>query len=142
MVLFLLIHPSSDACGCSHVGVGEKVQLSADVKNNILKALELNPKDSASLHILGIWHFNVANLDFFSRTFVKVCAAHILKQFTSPIDAWRFMLQVVYGGMPSASNEEAAKVRLFPHSMWPTSRLASTVFQRRHCPGRLPSSPY
>jgi len=79
---FLLIHPSSDACGCSHVGVGEKVQLSADVKNNILKALELNPKDSASLHILGIWHFNVANLDFFSRAFVKVCAAHILKQAT------------------------------------------------------------
>ena len=37
-----------------------------------LKALELNPKDSASLHILGIWHFSVANLGFLSRSFVKV----------------------------------------------------------------------
>jgi hypothetical protein len=51
------------------------VQLSSDVKSNILKALELNPKDSACLHILGIWHFNVANLDFMSRTFVKVSGA-------------------------------------------------------------------
>jgi hypothetical protein len=42
------------------------------IKTNILKALELNPKDSASLHILGIWHFNVANLGFLARYYVKV----------------------------------------------------------------------
>ena len=70
--LFVSFLLSPKACGCSHVGVGESVQLSADVKSNILKALELNPKDSASLHILGIWHFSVANLGFLSRSFVKV----------------------------------------------------------------------
>jgi hypothetical protein len=69
---FLSMRAPSNAFCSSHVGIGEQVQLSADVKSNILKALELNPKDSASLHILGIWHFSVANLGFLSRSFVKV----------------------------------------------------------------------
>ena len=79
----LLILLPSNTCGFSHVGIGEQVQLSADVKSNILKALELNPKDSASLHILGIWHFSVANLGFLSRSFVKVIEAHLLESLYS-----------------------------------------------------------
>ena len=44
------------------VGTNEKVALTKEVKENIEKALELNPEDGASWHVLGMWHTGVADL--------------------------------------------------------------------------------
>lgn len=69
--------------------VGNKVKLeySKIIKDETLKAIELDPSDDFAWHVLGRWHAGVANVN------------GVLKA----------MAGVVYGGMPKASNEEAAK---------------------------------
>ena len=80
------------------VGGQEKVDLSKGVKENALKAIELNPKHDGALHILGRWHREMTNLSWFLRT-----AASIL-----------------YGGLPESSNEEAVKYFLMAIDVKPT----------------------
>lgn len=69
--------------------VGNKVKLeySKLVKQEAAKSLELDPTDDFAWHVLGRWHFGVANV------------SAVLKA----------MAGMVYGGMPAASNEDAAK---------------------------------
>ena len=69
--------------------VGNKVKLeySKLIKQEAQKSLELDPTDDFAWHVLGRWHFGVANV------------SAVLKA----------MARVVYGGMPAASNEDAAK---------------------------------
>ena len=69
------------------VGGKEKVELSKGVKENALKAIELNPRHDGALHILARWHREVTNLSWF----LKAAA------------------DIIYGGLPDASNEEAVK---------------------------------
>ena len=68
-------------------GSKEKVRLSAAVKKSVKKAIELDPKNDTAYHLLGQWHRNVANLSGISKAFAKI----------------------LYGGLPPASNEEAAE---------------------------------
>ena len=53
-------------------GGRQKVRMAVSVRTNAEKALELNPKCDRSMHVLGRWHQNVANLSgvlkFFART--------------------------------------------------------------------------
>jgi tetratricopeptide (TPR) repeat protein len=67
------------------VGTNEKVALTKEVKENIEKALELNPEDGASWHVLGMWHTGVSNLNFMMKAALKA----------------------LFGGMPEASHEKA-----------------------------------
>ncbi len=69
--------------------VGNKVKLeySKLIKQEAQKSLELDPTDDFAYHVLGRWHFGVANV------------GAVLKAMAS----------LVYGGMPAASNEDAAK---------------------------------
>ena len=53
------------------VGTNEKVALTKEVKENIEKALELNPEDGASWHVLGMWHAGVSNLNFMMKAALK-----------------------------------------------------------------------
>lgn len=69
-------------------GTKQKIELSRGVRENIEKALAIEPDDDISLLVLGKWHFGVATLGFFSRTIVKV----------------------VYGGLPDASLEQSEQV--------------------------------
>jgi tetratricopeptide (TPR) repeat protein len=69
-------------------GARTKVEYSRLVKENAEKALKLDPSDSYAWHVLGAWNYELAQMGAFTRTFVKV----------------------VYGGMPAASNEEAARL--------------------------------
>lgn len=55
------------------------------VKENIEKALALDPEDDISWLILSRWHYKISRLGFFSRALVKI----------------------VYGGLPKASMEAA-----------------------------------
>jgi cytochrome c-type biogenesis protein CcmH/NrfG len=52
-----------------------------------LKAIELDPNDDFAWHVLGRWHFGVANVG----------------------GATRAMAKLIYGGLPAASNEEAVR---------------------------------
>lgn len=67
------------------VGTNEKVALTKEVKENIEKALELNPEDGASWHVLGMWHAGVSSLNFMMKAALKA----------------------LFGGMPEASHEKA-----------------------------------
>ena len=50
-----------------------------------MKAIELNPNEDFAYHVLGRWHFGIANIN------------PVLKLLT----------KIVYGSLPKASNEEA-----------------------------------
>ncbi len=65
--------------------VRDQIQLSRRVKENIEKALALDPNDDISLLVLSRWHYKVASLKPWTRGVVKL----------------------VYGGLPQASMERA-----------------------------------
>lgn len=65
-----------------------KVEYSRLIKEYADRALQLDPTDSYAYHVLGAWNYELAQMGSFTRTFVKV----------------------VYGAMPSASNEEAERL--------------------------------
>ncbi len=68
-------------------GTKKKVNLSAVVKAESQKALELDPNHPVAHHVLARWHREVANLSGFAKAFAKI----------------------LYGGLPPASNEKAVE---------------------------------
>ncbi len=68
-------------------GGKKKVRLSKEVKQEAMKALELDPNDDLAHHVLARWNREVANLSGLLKAFAKI----------------------LYGGLPPASNEEAIK---------------------------------
>jgi tetratricopeptide (TPR) repeat protein len=64
-----------------------KLEYSKLIKDETVKSIELDPSDDFAWHVLGRWNFGVANVNA------------VLKA----------MARFVYGGMPAASNEDAAK---------------------------------
>ena len=69
------------------VGNKTKLEYSKIIKDETAKSIELDPTDDFAWYVLGRWHAGVANVSGVLRVLAKV----------------------VYGGMPAASNEEAAK---------------------------------
>lgn len=76
-------------CGrlAKHLPSREKIETSKLVKLHAETALQLNPKSDIAHYILGVWHYELANLN----AMLRVAAG------------------VVYGALPPASNEEAEK---------------------------------
>lgn len=68
-------------------GAREKIENSRKIKTATEKAVKLNPKNDLAWHLLGRWHQSLANIG----------------------GATRALASVIYGGLPAASNEEAAK---------------------------------
>ena len=64
-----------------------KIEYSRLVKDHAERALALDPAYDYAHHVLGRWHYEVASLGA----------------------ATRFLVRLVYGGLPAASNEEAVK---------------------------------
>ncbi len=96
--------------------VGNKVKLeySKLIKAETAKSIELDPSDDFAWHVMGRWHFGVANVN----AMLKAMAA------------------LVYGGMPAASNEDAVKclkkaAELAPQRIIHHSELAR-VYQAMH----------
>ena len=93
-------HPQSDegykwlaiALGAQteDANVMTQIRLSRRVKENIDKALAIDPDDDISLLVLSRWHYKIASLEPFSKTFVKL----------------------VYGDLPPASLEKAESLLL------------------------------
>jgi len=50
------------------LGTKEKIQNAFQIKEHALKALEANPSDSTTLHLLGRWCYSVANISWIERT--------------------------------------------------------------------------
>jgi len=70
--------------------VKTQIRLSRLVKENIEKALTLDPADDISLLVLSRWHYKVASLQPWTRAFVRL----------------------VYGGLPAASMEKSENLLL------------------------------
>ena len=69
------------------VGNKTKLEYSKIIKEETAKSIELDPTDDFAWHVLGRWHAGVANIGGVLKVLAKV----------------------VYGGVPAASNEDAAK---------------------------------
>jgi tetratricopeptide (TPR) repeat protein len=70
--------------------VETQLRLSLQVKENIEKALSLDPDDDISLLVLSRWHYKIASLEPWARAFVTL----------------------VYGSLPEASLEKAEALLL------------------------------
>lgn len=70
-----------------HVSNKTKLEYSRIIRAETQKSLELDPTDDFAWHVLGRWHSGVANIGVVQRALAKV----------------------VYGDVPEASNEEAAR---------------------------------
>lgn len=57
----------------------EQVRLSKEVKENVDKALELDPKDDFAWHVLGRWHRKMATLGWIQRQFANLFLGGIPK---------------------------------------------------------------
>jgi tetratricopeptide (TPR) repeat protein len=68
-------------------GSREKVERSRGVKEDVDRAIALDPANASAYHVRGRWNYEVADLGFVERAVVKV----------------------VYGGLPDASFEQAAR---------------------------------
>lgn len=64
-----------------------KIAYSKLVKEHVDKAIQLDPSDDYAWHVLGAWHYELANLNPLLRT----------------------LAGVIYGRLPSASNEKAVE---------------------------------
>lgn len=69
------------------VGNKQKVEYSRLIRDEAQRSIELDPTDDFAWHVLGRWHFGVANV--------------------SPV--LRALAKLVYGGVPAASNAEAVR---------------------------------
>ncbi len=67
-----------------------QVRQSREIKDNIEKAIALAPDDDIAYLVLSRWHYKISDLSFFARTFANI----------------------VYGGLPEASLDEAEKLLL------------------------------
>lgn len=65
----------------------EKVNSVKEIRSNAEHAIRLNPNHAKAWHVLGKWHYEVANLGMFEKA----------------------ALRVVYGGLPAASFSESIK---------------------------------
>jgi hypothetical protein len=84
-----------------------RLEYSKIIKAETVKSIALDPTDDFAFHVLGRWHYGVANLN----------------------PMLRMMAKVVYGGLPDASNEEAVRnlqraAELAPQRMMHRSELA------------------
>lgn len=71
-----------------YVSSKTKVEYSRLIKDHAEIAMKLDPTDSYAWHVLGVWNYELAKMGPLMRGVVKV----------------------VYGGIPPASNEEAARL--------------------------------
>jgi tetratricopeptide (TPR) repeat protein len=48
-------------------GTKQKILNSYEVKDHTLKAIELDPEDDGNFHVMGRWHYTLADLSWFER---------------------------------------------------------------------------
>lgn len=66
-------------------GTKQQLELSKEIKENIDKALKINPENDISWHVLGKWYYKFADLSWFERSIAGI----------------------IYGSVPKATFEQA-----------------------------------
>jgi len=56
-------------------GTKQKIINSYDVKKHTLKAIELDPENDSWQHVMGRWHYTLADLSWFERTVASIVYA-------------------------------------------------------------------
>ena len=56
-------------------GTKQKILNSYEVKEHTLKALELDPEDDGNFHVMGRWHYTLADLSWFERKIASLIYA-------------------------------------------------------------------
>ncbi|TCZ69332.1 hypothetical protein [Flaviaesturariibacter aridisoli] len=108
----------------------ERVNSVKEIRTNVEKALQLNPGHGRAWHVLGKWHYEVANLGMFEKA----------------------ALRIVYGGLPPASLQESIRCYEKARSLEPEFALnylelakayhkAGQDDHARECLRKLPSLP-
>lgn len=68
-------------------GGKRRISLSMEIKLQADSTLALNPRHFGAMHILGRWHYGIASLSWFERSFAKI----------------------IYGGVPPGASMEKAR---------------------------------
>lgn len=63
----------------------ERINAVKEIRSNAEKAIKINPQHGRAWHVIGKWHYEVSNLNFFEKAGVKL----------------------IYGGLPPASLQES-----------------------------------
>ena len=56
-------------------GTEQKIKNSYKVSEHTLKAIELDPEDDGNYHVMGRWHYTLADLNWFERTLASIVYA-------------------------------------------------------------------
>lgn len=76
-------------------GARERVRYASIIRNEALRATELNPRHDGALHVLGRWNAEIQRLSgvtkFFAKTFL---GASVFNQATWP-NAWSYLTQAI-----------------------------------------------
>lgn len=56
-------------------GTKQKIINSYDVRDHTLKAIELDPENDSWQHVMGRWHYTLADLNWFERTIASIVYA-------------------------------------------------------------------
>tara|TARA_Y100001970_G_scaffold133844_1_gene164916 strand:+ start:1191 stop:1934 length:744 start_codon:yes stop_codon:yes gene_type:complete len=56
-------------------GTKQKILNSYDMKEYCLRAIGIDPNYDGSLHVMGRWHYNIANLSWFERNIARIVYA-------------------------------------------------------------------
>ena len=77
------------------LGKKEQVKYAGDVRAEALKALRINPKDPAALHVMGKWNYEVLRLSGITRFMAKTFLGGKVFDSASWDDAQRYMEESV-----------------------------------------------
>ena len=77
------------------LGKKEQVKYAGDVRTEALKALRINPKDPAALHVMGKWNYEVLRLSGITRFMAKTFLGGKVFDSASWDDAQRYMEESV-----------------------------------------------
>lgn len=76
-------------------GTKQKILNSYEVKKYCLKAIEIDPSYDGSLHVMGRWYYNVADLSWLERTIASaVYAAPPKGSFEEAVDYFKKAIEV------------------------------------------------
>ena len=56
-------------------GTEQKIRNSYDVRDHTMKAIELDPDNDSWQHVMGRWHYTLADLNWFERTIASIIYA-------------------------------------------------------------------
>jgi tetratricopeptide (TPR) repeat protein len=126
----------------------QKLAYAFQIKNYLDKALQLNPKHAGAWHVLGRWHYKIANLSFAEIATARMIYGGVPEGATtkSAIDCFQKAIQFDPGNIiyyydlarvyEDQDDEDACKATL-QMALDVTVRTSDELEVRRHCRAML-----